>query len=396
MEDKKSLVQEMTEIFINNDENLKEMTDTELGEAVVSYGSKEEYQRVMESVERAISGKLGKRKNDYIYSTYDGGKLKSGQIVRRNGEIQRLKRINLIGKEIRSASDAANLFSLFRDSRVEIFNILMTDNEGKVVYHGAWTMGLISGVKASPKGYDAYFKYLEEIMERTGAVDIMIAHNHPSGNIEASFEDRSLTQEYAKFLGEKFFGQIVVDTDRYSVIYRDGKVEERKITREITEREREDDDLLKRTVRLNNAEVVAKTFKSVMARGGNAAVLAIINRDLRVMSWTYIKKGGWDSIQKYMKVAGGGNGLIITNNVWDFENYKEKFFNRIKDKDMEGILDVIKVDKRSGDMVMSLKQHELELKSREGFVKENYKQYVEGRKEKMGFKVIAGRSVLGR
>jgi len=51
-----------------------------------------------------------------------------------------------------------------------------------------------------------------------GVVSLIVAHNHPSGNPEPSFEDRKMTKrlkEAGEILGIKFLDHVIVGQDKY-------------------------------------------------------------------------------------------------------------------------------------------------------------------------------------
>jgi DNA repair protein RadC len=61
----------------------------------------------------------------------------------------------------------------------------------------------------------------------TGAVSIVLCHNHPSGNVEPSREDLSVTKtllEASKYLGIKFLDHVIVGQDAYHSMHEHGQL----------------------------------------------------------------------------------------------------------------------------------------------------------------------------
>jgi DNA repair protein RadC len=61
----------------------------------------------------------------------------------------------------------------------------------------------------------------------TGAVSIVLCHNHPSGNVEPSREDISATKslvEAAKYMGIKILDHVIVGETRYHSMHEHGQL----------------------------------------------------------------------------------------------------------------------------------------------------------------------------
>jgi DNA repair protein RadC len=60
-----------------------------------------------------------------------------------------------------------------------------------------------------------------------GAVSIVLCHNHPSGNVEPSREDLSVTKtllEASKYLGIKLLDHVIVGQDAYHSMHEHGQL----------------------------------------------------------------------------------------------------------------------------------------------------------------------------
>ena len=99
------------------------------------------------------------------------------------------------------------------DNSREHFMALYLDGANKVIAFSVVSTGTANTCHIHPR----------EIFQRaylTGAVSIIVGHNHPSGQIQPSHEDRTLTTrlvEIAKLLGIKILDHVIVtDDDFYS------------------------------------------------------------------------------------------------------------------------------------------------------------------------------------
>ena len=93
---------------------------------------------------------------------------------------------------IRDGQDAAGLFSVIAKLPQEAFAILALDagnhplGEARIA-----TLGLLNSNQVHPREV-----FAEAIADR--AASIIVAHNHPSGSLESSSEDRALTKRLIK------------------------------------------------------------------------------------------------------------------------------------------------------------------------------------------------------
>jgi len=72
---------------------------------------------------------------------------------------------------------------------VESFHVLVLSRANEVIAHKLCGLGGLSGCVADPK---VIFRYALSVK---GAAGIMVAHNHPSGNLKASAADIGLTKK---------------------------------------------------------------------------------------------------------------------------------------------------------------------------------------------------------
>lgn len=113
---------------------------------------------------------------------------------------------------ITSSKDAAKILSsLMRDLSHEIFYVLYLDQKNKIIYKQLISKG---GVSATHVDVRLIMKSAIEHL----ASGIIIAHNHPSGQLQPSQADKKLTQqikEGAQLLNITLLDHIIIAADNY-------------------------------------------------------------------------------------------------------------------------------------------------------------------------------------
>lgn len=113
---------------------------------------------------------------------------------------------------IKQSSDIASyLQSALMDLSYEVFGVLFLNQANRVNHFEIISQGGITGTVADPR--IILRKALEE-----EAVNIILCHNHPSGNLKPSRADEELTQkikEAARFLDIKVLDHIIVSEQGY-------------------------------------------------------------------------------------------------------------------------------------------------------------------------------------
>lgn len=108
-----------------------------------------------------------------------------------------------------------SVFELLRphlmDLQHEVFWVVLLNRANRVIRKQQISHGGVAGTVADPK---VIFKLaLSEL-----ATSIIVAHNHPSGNLTASQADKELTRklkEAAKFLDIAFLDHLIISGERY-------------------------------------------------------------------------------------------------------------------------------------------------------------------------------------
>ena len=346
------IVPEQKPTFFQLDESEKSdiISDEELEEIGLAYGSREKYKQALrDAVGRIL---FSNRRDTGTSASFKGLPAKRGRSLLPESELQKIKRLNIVGKQINSSDDAAALFSLFRDPRIEVFNILYTSETGEVLAHTAWTSGLPNHTIGMPvkKGYqnDDVIKEIQRVkdtMEALNAKKIWIAHNHPSGNITPSVsEDIGSTKKYFTHFGDSFAGHIVLDHDKYTFIKPSGFYSEEKL--KIPAK-----NFINKSLSVQGdmyEDTIANAFKGVLSHENDTDVLAVLDNENRIVSWNYLdEQRDAEQIFNYMKVTGGLSVIILSNNDSGY-NYYEEMSLINKDSPHSIFIDIIKVDKETG------------------------------------------------
>lgn len=116
--------------------------------------------------------------------------------------------------KINSAKDAENIFrDIWEEgfSHIEYFYLLLLNRANKVLgYHLLSKGGTASTV--------VDLKVLLQVILKRNASSIIVAHNHPSGNLKPSQQDKKLTQKIksaCKLMDINFLDHLIMTEDDY-------------------------------------------------------------------------------------------------------------------------------------------------------------------------------------
>lgn len=124
-------------------------------------------------------------------------------------------------KEILSAKDAWTLCSDIHASKREHFVAFYLDTRGTLIDRQVVSVGTL----------DASLVHPREVFEPAvslHASSIIVAHNHPSGNLEPSAEDREVTDRLnraGKILGIRLLDHVIVTKDSFVSMKERGTIE---------------------------------------------------------------------------------------------------------------------------------------------------------------------------
>jgi len=121
------------------------------------------------------------------------------------------RRLQREGARVREAKDVLPFVQQIRDKHQEYFVCLSLNGANEVIENRVVTVGLLDSNQVHPREV-----YADPLTDR--AASIIVAHNHPSGTLEASPEDVALTDRLAragKLLGIPLLDHIIVTKRGY-------------------------------------------------------------------------------------------------------------------------------------------------------------------------------------
>ena len=121
------------------------------------------------------------------------------------------RRLQREGTRVREAKDVLPFVQQIREKHQEYFVCLSLNGANEVIENRVVTVGLLDSNQVHPREV-----YADPLTDR--AASIIVAHNHPSGTLEASPEDIALTDRLAragKLLGIPLLDHIIVTKRGY-------------------------------------------------------------------------------------------------------------------------------------------------------------------------------------
>ena len=115
---------------------------------------------------------------------------------------------------IDSPDKAADQLADIRDKKQEYFVCLTLDGANRLITKRIITIGTLTSSLVHPREV-----FAEAITDR--AASIIIAHNHPSGNLQPSDADRAVTErlrEAGELLGINLVDHIIITRDGFQSI----------------------------------------------------------------------------------------------------------------------------------------------------------------------------------
>ena len=120
------------------------------------------------------------------------------------------KPVNLVGKQIRSATELAVLGQAFRDALIESTRIVYLDENLQIIRQEGWSLNRSNRTTAGDH------QSIDEHMNRIGAKYFMRLHNHPSATAILSPGDVNAVEGWRKYFGEQFMGDVVINSGTYA------------------------------------------------------------------------------------------------------------------------------------------------------------------------------------
>ena len=125
--------------------------------------------------------------------------------------------------KIGSSSDASEYIRQFYDSDIEIYEscfILLLNRQNQTIGYSKISQGGIVGTVVDVK---LILKYVVESL----ATGVILAHNHPSGNLQPSREDELITEKIKKALAlvdSSLFDHVILTRDGYTSMADEGLI----------------------------------------------------------------------------------------------------------------------------------------------------------------------------
>lgn len=127
---------------------------------------------------------------------------------------------------LKSSSDVAGyLMPLMRDLKKEVFKVILLDKRNNITDIMDMDLGTVDRV-------NPYIRDILLTALKHQAPSIIVAHNHPSGNVEPSEADKTLTQALivaAMAMELRVFDHIIIGENQYFSFADEGLIEEYEI-----------------------------------------------------------------------------------------------------------------------------------------------------------------------
>ena len=121
---------------------------------------------------------------------------------------------------VHSAKDAVEHLASIRRMPQEVFVVMSLNGANLPIRTRCITVGLLDSNQVHPREV-----FAEALVDRAAA--IVVAHNHPSGTLEASPEDLALTSRLQKagdLLGVRVLDHVIVTSDGFISLRQLGKM----------------------------------------------------------------------------------------------------------------------------------------------------------------------------
>src|SRR3989339_371057 len=116
-------------------------------------------------------------------------------------------------RKITSPNDVFDLFlPLFKEEPTEIFVVILLSTYNRVIGYDVVSKGSLNSSVVDPRGV-----FRSAIV--ANSANIILCHNHPSGNSEPSNEDISITKtlvEAGKIIGISIFDHLIFANDKFT------------------------------------------------------------------------------------------------------------------------------------------------------------------------------------
>lgn len=190
------------------------LSDYELLMAIIGSGNKQaDVTKIARDVQNLVKEKGSQLSYKDLLNIKSLGPAKASQIIaghelwRRQFQVSERPIIDSPEKAVEQLSD-------IRDKKQEYFVCLTIDGANRLIAKRIITIGTLTSSLVHPREV-----FAEAITDR--AASIIVAHNHPSGNLEPSEADRHVTehlQDAGTLLGIKLNDHIIVTKSNFASI----------------------------------------------------------------------------------------------------------------------------------------------------------------------------------
>jgi len=189
------------------------LSDIELLQAIIGSGGKDnDFTKIAKNLNTAISKKGTEALTlDDIEQVKGIGDAKSA-VVYAALEFWRRKLLKPIAPLIDTAEKAAEQFDFIRDKKQEYFVMLTLDGARRLINSRVITIGTLMSSLVHPR--EVFSPAIED-----RAASIIIGHNHPSGSLDVSPQDREVSKRIrlaGELLGIKLDDHIIVAGDSFT------------------------------------------------------------------------------------------------------------------------------------------------------------------------------------
>ena len=149
--------------------------------------------------------------------------------IQGNGITEPLARkgfVSLVGTRVSSTKELASVSQILRDPRYETARLFFVKNN-KIVHQSAVTSRLPGAVANLFPG--DVFPMINQNMKNFEADSFYLLHNHPGGDSKPSGGDLGFTEIVANNYPKSFKGHVVINSNNYSVINKNIKVERHEV-----------------------------------------------------------------------------------------------------------------------------------------------------------------------
>ncbi|MBA3051887.1 sigma-70 family RNA polymerase sigma factor [bacterium] len=214
----------------------------------------------------------------------------------------KIKHIKTEGWKITDDKSAVKFVNLIRHPGIEHFTIIYTDKTGKIITYKVFSSGAVDYVDVK----ELYPILSRDMKADPNIVNFWIGHNHPSGNPEASTNDRILMKALTKI--PKFAGHIITDHKTYTSIGKDGSERLKQQTQKL-----EDWSGVESSIKSIND--IANSFMALTNKDAKMAVAILTTKQQNTIAAELIneKDLSKEMLDKLEKKYGASNITIVSN-----------------------------------------------------------------------------------